>query len=259
MWREHLNAFSYTFTFFFSWLLTIIGLSLIYFLPYFLKRSFTFSLDDYSLSYFHYIVSGMLINIFLVSTVKSFVSRVEKARNHGIMEAVLTTPTRMITFIIGTYCERLLFFLAINCPFLLIGIYFIWPVLNNVNIGAIVIIFICAQILYFSIGLCLVNYIIVFERGEFLVHALFNLFRVFCNILFPVSILPSVFQDIANVIPVSYVFRSFRTALFNGTDPMLWHSIGILCISSFIGCVISLALLKVSIQRVRITGTLSRY
>jgi len=259
MRNEWRNTFSYTFSFFFSWFLTLVGLGMLYLLPYLTKRSFTFLLDGYSLSFFQYIISGILINMFLVSTTKSFVVRVGQARRIGFFESAINTPTSLVTILVAMYLQRLIFFLCINVPFFLLGIYLLHPAISNFNLGAVVIIFILAQLIYFSLGLLLVSYLFLFENGEFLVNAIFNFFRVFCNIIFPISILPKVFRVISDFIPVSYIFRAFRDALFIGDSLRLRLDIMLLLVFVIIALPFSIWIFHRSVEKVRMWGTLARY
>jgi len=257
--NEMSHAFSYTFSYFFAWFLAILGLSMLYFLPNILKRQFTFSLNGYSLSYFNYIISGVLINMFCVSSVQSLVHRLEKARGLGFFESVLQTPTPLIIVVLAMYLERLLFYIFVNIPFLLLGVYFLRTAIHNPNIGALIIIIVLAQVIFFSLALLLASYVIIFEHAVFLSNAIFNFFRVFCNILFPVTILTKGFRIVSDCIPVSYVFRSFRDALFNGNVATLKSDILFLGVFAFVGLFFSVLVFHYSVKKSRAWGTLSSY
>jgi len=257
--KELLHAFSYTYSFFLHWFFTLCGLTVLYLLPTWLNRAFDFTLDGYTLSYFYYIVSGMLINIYLVSTVKSFVDRVETMRSLGLLESLMVTPTHCIIVLLSMYLERFIFFFLMNIPFLSVGIYFLTRLKLHPNIGALIAIFILAKVLFFALGLLLASWILLFNRGRFLVNAVFNLFRVFCNIIFPATILPRGLQYVSACIPVSYVFRSFRDALFNGESSRLPGDIALLALWAGCGLWISIIVFNWTMERVRKQGILSHY
>lgn len=68
-----------------------------------------------------------------------------------------------------------------------------------------------------SIGLLTMAFILYFgQEAEILAWALALLFLPFSAVFYPVSALPSPFQEIATFVPTSYIFESFRHLLLQG-------------------------------------------
>jgi len=66
------------------------------------------------------------------------------------------------------------------------------------------------------IGVLSAATVLVFKRGQFIAGAIVYLMTLLGGMLFPIAVLPSWIQPLADVLPLRFAFHGARAALFTG-------------------------------------------
>ncbi|MFH1363916.1 MAG: ABC transporter permease [Candidatus Omnitrophota bacterium] len=259
--KDFLDTLSYKLPCFLTVCGFVLVLVILCFLPHsFVKRSFVLNPEGIRITYFNFILSGLMLSMYLVSSFAVFSAQIQKIRTIGILEALLVTPTRFITILIAQYIGYFIFASIINIPFLLFISYCLKDLVVSPNIFAIAIIFTLSFILFGAFSIFVASFIIVFEDSRPVTKAIIGCLRICGNIYFPVDILPKSLQLFAYSLPFSHIFRAFRMALF--ANYTLWDMapyILILLAFALVLFPLSVWSLNCALRKAKERGTLAKY
>jgi ABC-2 type transport system permease protein len=83
---------------------------------------------------------------------------------------------------------------------------------------------------------------------------------VVSGIMYPVTVLPEALQLAARLVPVTYSLQGMRAALLEDASlPSLWPSLRMLLLFAAVLLPVSLAVFSWSLQRTKVTGTLTHF
>lgn len=259
--KDFLNTFSYKFSSFLKVCGIVSVVVIIYFLPGSVaRRSFLLDPEGFRISYFHFILSGLMFSMYFMPAFGVSSAQVQEVRTIGLLEALLVTPTRFITILISNYIGQLLFFSIANIPILLFIGYCLMDVIAGPNILAIAVISILSVILFAALVILIASFTLIFEDSKPVIGFIISSMRIFGNIYFPVDILPKSLQMFAYCLPFSHIFRAFRRALF-GRYNLLDMAPDILVLSAFAIVLFPLSVwsLNHALKKAKDRGTLEKY
>lgn len=95
------------------------------------------------------------------------------------------------------------------------------------------------------------------QSAEVIAWALAFLFQPFSAVFYPVSVLPTVMQWVAKVVPASYVFEGMRAVL--GGRALPWRTLGVAALLDLVYVSGSLVFFWRMLAKVRANGGLSRF
>ena len=164
--RDILNEISYKLSF----LLQLLGIFPVVLMFFFLSRlvgsTISGPLQPYGGSYFPFVLIGLAVQNYLTLSLSRFSGSLRESQLSGTLEAVLATPVRLPSFLIGSTAYSFVFnalriFLYLAVGSLLFDVHFNWARLPAA-LGVI-----CLTIAAFSsLGIFSAGFIMLFKRGD---------------------------------------------------------------------------------------------
>lgn len=258
--RDILNEISYKLSFF----LQLLGIFPVVLMFFFLSRlvgtTISGPLEPYGGSYFPFVLIGIAVQNYLTLSLSRFSGSLRESQLSGTLEAVLVTPVRLPSFLIGSTAYsfvfnalRILIYLAVGS--LLFHVHFNWarlPAALGV-IGLTIAAFSC-------LGIFSASFIMLFKRGDPINWGFNVISWLLGGVYYPVNILPLWLQKVAYVIPMTHSLEALRLILLtNHRLPILWDHLLVLGLWGAIGLPVSLLCFRYALNRARIQGTLGHY
>lgn len=211
-------------------------------------------------NYFFFVISGIIISMYLMAPVSYMKEQVRHERNTGIFEAILVTPTNYLTVLFSIYLWNFLRVFIFTLPFLIFGIIYLKIFLSFLDTILILAVLLSSLATFFGIGIILSALTIIFEETENLTSIINNSFRIFSGVYIPVNYLSLWMQEVSKWLPLTYSIRSIRSIIFHSYSPLsIVKDISILILFMFIIWIIGVSLLNFSIKRAKIKGLLTYY
>lgn len=171
----------------------------------------------YGMPVLGYLLIGMAFSTYISQSL----TVVQKASSPWWLEEVLVSPTRLITFIIGSAAWPLIFNSVVVLTYLGIGIWFFGLVLN-VNIMATLVVL--ALGILSSVGFSMIGagILIVVKQGDPVSWFMQIFTQLFGNVLFPPEVMPYPLRLVPYFLPQFYFFKCIRLALMGfGIESMI--------------------------------------
>lgn len=168
-------------------------------------------------NYMGYILVGILVYSFTVSTLLNVSRSLITEKRLGTLESVMLAPYNrgfyflayMIAQTIHTFCE-----LIFAIPILIIfGVKFPY-----FHFGSFIIVLLISLFAFLGLSLLLAN-IMLYTRDTYISqNTLFTIMFLICGINFPIEYLPSIVAKISYFIPVTHSVKLFRSILLRGSS-----------------------------------------
>jgi len=258
--RDILNEISYKLSFF----LQLLGIFPVVLMFFFLSRlvgsTISGPLQPYGGSYFPFVLIGIAVQNYLTLSLRSFSGSLRESQLSGTLEAVLATPVRLPSFLMGSTAYSFVFnalriFIYLAVGSLLFDVHFNWVRLPSA-LGIV-----CLTIAAFSsLGIFSASFIMLFKRGD-PVNWGFNVVSwLLGGVYYPVSILPLWLEKVASIIPMTHSLEALRLILLTEEGfAGLWDNVLILGLWGAIGLPVSLFCFRYTLNRARMQGTLGHY
>lgn len=259
--KDFLNSLSYKLPSFMRLFNSFLVVIVFYFVYHsFVKKPSIVHLEGYQITYFAFVLTGMILARYLLATLSIFSQQMEEERRMGTLEALLMTPTRFITIIISMYVWSFVIVFVYTIPVLLFGVYVLNIKFTGAMIIAILVIFALSIIIFGAIAIMLSAFIIVFKKGRSVTILVNSVFRILGNIYLPVVIFPKCIKVFSCFLPISYSMKAFRQILFKGDGLMgVASEIIILLIFSVILWPLSIFIFKCCLRKAKKIAGLSHY
>jgi ABC-2 type transport system permease protein len=216
--------------------------------------------DTGSLShgFFSYAIVGMAVLQVVQTSASSFAGRFQQEQTTGTLEALLSTPSRPSSVILGSGLFALLESLALAAVLLVISV----PLGLHIELSAGSLVFavvVLAGLIgaFSSIGICIAAFTIVFKRGNTLAQLVSSGVALVCGVFYPIDQLPSVLRWIAAALPITWGVEALRSSLVFG-DVDLLRGLGTLA-AAVVGLVVAIRVFRAGLDHARRAGTLSQY
>lgn len=165
--------------------------------------------------YVTYLILGQAMSILSFSTLMNVGRCLIGEIREGTIDNLVLSPASRIGYFIGAYLEQLgrsfieiLFILLIG---LILGVRI--PV---TSIPDCIIIVIIASLSFFSVAI-FVSTIMIYTRDTYLVqNTIFLAMEFVCGVLYPISFMPLMLQEISKAFPLTYVLILFRKCIMGG-------------------------------------------
>ena len=258
--RDILNEISYKLSFF----LQLLGIFPVVLMFFFLSRlvgtTISGPLEPYGGSYFPFVLIGIAVQNYLTLSLSRFSGSLRESQLSGTLEAVLVTPVRLPSFLVGSTAYSFVFnalriFIYLAVGSLLFHVHFNWARLPTALgvIGLTIAAFSC-------LGIFSASFIMLFKRGDPINWGFNVISWLLGGVYYPVNILPLWLQKVAYVIPMTHSLEALRLILL--TDhrlSILWDHLLVLGLWGAIGLPVSLLCFRYALNRARIQGTLGHY
>ena len=257
-WRDLMVARTYRTPFIMDAIQALFGATMFFYAARFVDSPQLRGALPQSGSYFAFALVGWVFFDYLGVAMDTFDQSLMEARDSGTLEHLLVSQTSLPLMLAGS---------AIY-PFLIttlrIAIYLIWgALLFDFPLGAAnwigVVVVLAASLLSFSgLGILSASYLLLFKRGNPAKWLLIGLWGIAGGMLFPVTILPDWLQIVAKLNPMTHALNAMRAALLGGARmPRLLPAIELLLLFAIILLPMSMLVFYWTLERTKITGTLS--
>ena len=258
--RDIINEISYKLSFF----LQLLGIFPVVLMFFFLSRlvgsTISGPLQPYGGNYFPFVLIGIAVQNYLTLSLSGFSGSLRESQLSGTLEAVMATPVRLPSFLMGSTAYsfvlnalRIFIYLAVGS--LLFDVHFNWSRLPAA-LGVI-----CLTIAAFSsLGIFSAGFIMLFKRGDPVNWGFSVISWLLGGVYYPVTILPLWLQKVASIIPMTHSLEALRLILlteegFSG----IWDNLLVLGLWGAIGLPVSLFCFRYALNRAKMRGALGHY
>jgi ABC-2 type transport system permease protein len=209
--------------------------------------------------YFGFVLIGMLALYFLSAAITILPGEFGTELRTGTLEAVLSTPTRLIEVLAGMVGWGLLWTALRGVVILAVG----WALGVQVAWGqlpAAVLVLGLLVLAYFPIGMLSSASILSFRTPGALGQGVLFASTLLGGIYYPTRVIPSWLQDLSGLIPLTYGLRALRLLLLEGASfsavlPELSILLGFVVVLLSCGALA----LTMALRQARRSGTLAQY
>ncbi|MCH8826429.1 MAG: ABC transporter permease [Chloroflexi bacterium] len=259
-WRDWVEAKSYKVSF----LLSFATMGLPFVLMVFLGRLFDDvsidALERYGGNYVAFAMVGLLVTSFAGTALNAFASSLRRAQIMGTLEVLISTKTSVPTMMFGwalyPFFRATLSAVSVAIGgFLILGIAF-----DNVNVVGMLLILVAMVVTMCSLGIMAASFTLVFKQGDPFTRLVTLASGLLSGMLFPVELMPTWLQYVANVLPHTYAIEGMRLALLTGASTSeLLPALLVLTLYSVILVPLGFLVFGHSMVRAKKEGSLAHY
>lgn len=254
-----LTALSYRMNLVFS--LLGLGLSIVplYFVAQALQPVAATSIQSEGGQYFGFVIVGLAVFTLISTCLMALPNAVGSAISSGVLEAMLATPARLPSIVLGLVGYELSWSAVRAGIMVAVGGVVVGGVsLTGVPaaLGALLLVLAC----YFALGLGLAGMILVFRTTGPLGNALLGGSALLGGVYYSTTVIPSWIQHLSVVIPLTYGLRVIRQALLAGAPVRaLRADLLVLLVLAVLLLGLGWALFQGGLRHARREGTLGQY
>lgn len=217
-------------------------------------------LAPYNGDYFSFVLIGIAFSDLMMTAVSIFEGRVREGQVNGTLEPLLMTPTSLPVILVSSSLYGFLLSCLRAVLYLVIGAVFFGANFNAQGIFLSVIIIIISLINFSAIGLLGASFILVFKKGNPFSWIFSSVSELLGGVLYPIAVLPPVFQFISKFLPITYSLNSMRAVLIQGKPVnAIIGDVLILSIMSAVLLFFAFISFKVAIKKVKADGSLAHF
>jgi ABC-2 type transport system permease protein len=216
-------------------------------------------LQPYGGRYFEFVVLGVVVVLFANLGTSSFKSSIGDEQRAGTLEIVLSSPTRLATFLAGSFLEPLLMALVQTAIYLTAAIVVFRAHIPLSGLWLAVPLMAMTVLTFCALGILSAAFIVLTKRGD-PISLIGGAGTLFAGVLFPTSVLPGPLEAATRWIPAYYGLEGLRAVLLTGAG--LGDIAGdLLKLGAFLAVLLPIALwcFARAIRAARTTGTLGNY
>ena len=254
-----LTALSYRLNLVFS--LLGLGLSIVplYFVAQALQPVAATSIQSEGGQYFGFVVVGLAVFTLISTSLMALPNAVSGAISSGMLEAMLATPARLPSIVLGLIGYELSWS-AVRAGIMVVvgGVVGGGVSLSGVPValGALLLLLAC----YFALGLGLAGMILVFRTTGPVGSAFLGGSALLGGVYYSTTVIPSWIQHLSVVVPLTYGLRVIRQALLGGAPVRaLQTDLLVLLVLAVLLLALGWALFQGGLRHARREGTLGQY
>lgn len=245
-----------------SWFLGIghllFSITAFFFVGQLVKPGSTAALAPYGGSYFPFAFFGLLAARLLTVSLSSVSGNLREEQLQGTLEAVLSSPLRLPTLVIGTIFWDLLMALAEVTVALAIGVMIFGVDISRMNVPASLAVAALTIASLSGFGVLSASAVLILKDFDPTSWVFDGLMKLASGVFVPVALLPSWLQLLARLFPMTYGLEGLRQAALMG-KPL--SELSAVCAELILFAVIiwpvSLLALSWALNHLKATGQLS--
>lgn len=258
--RDALIAMSYRFNFFYSMVNILIMVTILYFLGGLVDSVDIPIFKPYGGSYFGFLMIGIAFTDYAGISINSFSGNIRDGQLTGTLEIILSSPTRLFTFLFSSSLWSYIFTTFRLSLYFLVGILVFNLEVAKVNVPAAVVIFTISMITFIAIGIISASLVLVVKQGETALKRIGGISMIVSGVLFPTEYLPSFLNKISLFIPFTYTYHGLRLSILQGqTLTQLRGDVEALSVFAIVFMAFSLVLFPYAVKKAKIKGSLAQY
>ncbi len=258
--RDLLEMLSYRLAFVSDWLSMIGQVIVFYFVGRMVNPQTIAAYGGSQVSYIEFVAVGIAITTVIDVGLGKVISAVRQEQLYGTLEALLASPTASTTAQLGLAAYDMLYVPIRMTVFLvlvsvLFGANFTWT-----GLGPVALILLAFGPLVWGLGVVSAAGVLTFRKGTLVVGFAGFAFAVASGIYFPVGVLPTWLQPLAEANPITVALNGMRDALLGtaGYRDVLPEFLQLVPIA--VVCVIAgIVAWRAALRRERGLGTLGLY
>lgn len=217
-------------------------------------------LDSYGGDYFSFVLIGIALSGYQSVALYAFSGVIQSAQSTGTLEAMLTTPTRLSTILVGSSMWNFVFTSFRVLLYLIAGVLFFGARFGEANLLAALVILALTITSLGGIGILSASFIMVFKRGNPINFLLGSFSTLLGGVYYPVEVLPRWLQILARFYPLTYSLQAMRRALLTGASfRALAHELGVLFAFSIVLLPLGLVAFRYAVQQAKRDGSLTQF
>tara|TARA_Y100001935_G_C17310808_1_gene515991 strand:+ start:5933 stop:6748 length:816 start_codon:yes stop_codon:yes gene_type:complete len=258
--RDLQNYMSYRFNIFGELFFNFFIVFMIFYLAKVFETSESEFLTRYNNNYFVFLLTGLMLFLFLTRLFSTILIFITSAQNLGYFESFFNTRTSIETIIISSSV-----FPMIQSSLRIIIIYIFCNIfapgaLNLMNLLDIMLILLFSSLPFIGIALCAGSLIVVFKRASF-VSSIFLLgCAIFSGVFYPINVLPEYLQKLSLIFPSSFSLEIIRgRVLENFSYTNFYWDLILIGILSVFYIFLGLKVLKLAINKAKREGSIGHF
>ncbi|HLA00337.1 MAG TPA: ABC transporter permease [Thermodesulfovibrionales bacterium] len=217
-------------------------------------------LKPYGGSYFGFLMIGIAFSDYAGISINSFSGNIRDGQLTGTLEIILTSPTRLFTFLFSSSLWSYIFTTFRLFLYFLVSIFVFKLDIGKINIPAAFVIFVLSMLTFIAIGIISASLVLVFKQGDSALRRIGSVSMIVSGVLFPTEYLPSLLQNISLYLPFTYTYRGLRLSILQGHSLMLLQGdIAALTGFAIVLMVISSIAFSYAVKKAKIKGSLAQY
>jgi ABC-2 type transport system permease protein len=257
--RDFFQELSYRLSFFFQFYGVFFSVTLFYFIAKIFSGNTSQFLERYDSDYFAFVVVGVGLLGFMTSGMSVYAGSIRQGQMLGTLEAMLVTPTSISVIVtssaVWTYLRSGLMVIV----YLAVGMAFGLD-LSRANVPTAILVIALAVVAFSALGILSASFILAFKRGDPVTALFGGLSGLLGGTFFPVEVLPSWVQPLAELIPLKHALEAVRGALLLGHGPVTL-SRPLLMLALFAAGLMPLAVgaFRLAVRKAKRDGSLAQY
>ena len=209
--------------------------------------------------YFGYVAIGLATFTVIQTSLISFSRKLREEQTTGTFEALMTTPASPSAIILSSAVYEIVRATIDGLLILLAAVVLFGLELDTSPDGvAIALVTLVAALgLFASLGVAVAALTVLFKRTTALLGLIMSAIALLSGVYFPIDVLPSWMQTIADVIPFTWTLDLLRAALLGG-DVDVARLLGLIA-SVLVLLPLAIWFFGWTLRRARRTGTLALY
>jgi ABC-2 type transport system permease protein len=256
--RDATVDLSYDFSFWSAWLGIGIQVLSFYFISKLIGSSPKYGFGGQPASYFDFIVVNLAFVRFQQTAIACFQNAIRSDQLAGTLEAIIVTPTSLPNMILSRGLWAFTLTLMQVTVFMVLAVL-LGVSLIHVNVLTVIVFTILTIACMSPLGVMSAASVMTFKQAGGAGFVMGGLSTLFGGVLFPISTLPIIFQDISWMLPISHALNGIRGAMHGATLVQLAPDAIWLTVAATVLLPISLWSFGRAVQRAKTDGTLGQY
>lgn len=256
--RDAALALSYDFAFWASWLGICLQVFVFYFISTLIGPSTKFGFGGHAARYFDFIVVNLAFVRFQATAIQCFQTAIRDDQLAGTLEAIIATPTGLPTIILSRGLWAFTLTLMQVALFMILAVI-LGLNLTHVNILSALVFTLLTIACMSPLGVMSAAGIMTFKQATGSGFVMGGLTQLLGGVLFPVSSLPRLLQDVSWFLPIRHALDGIRGAIHGASLAQLAPDAIWLTVAAAILLPISLSSFTRAVQRAKMDGTLGQY
>ncbi len=258
--RDFTIARSYRLSFIYQTVGTFFSVFMFYFIARLVGETAAPSLAAYGGAYFPFVLIGIAFYRFLGVGLSAFSNAVREGQISGTLEAMLVTPTRPVSILIGSSIWPFLFAGYLVLLYLLLGAAFFGFQAGHANLFSVSVVLVVTLLCFSGLGILSAAFVMRYKRGDPVLFVAGTLSALLGGTYYPVSILPEMLQKCSALLPLTYSLRAMRLAILQGASlGELAGDLTVLGLFAVVGIPGSLIVFGRALRCAKKEGTLLQY
>ena len=216
------------------------------------------SLAPYGGDYFAFVLVGLAGSQYLSTSLSSFSGAIRDEQLQGTLEAILATPTRLSTIMLGGVLWDFFWTTVEVLVCLGLGVMVFGVDLGRINVPASVVLWGLSLLSLSSLGVLSACGILLFKEADPISWSLGGVMKLLGGVYFPIVLLPDWLAPLAKLSPLTYVLEGIRQAVLVGA-PLheLWRICALLGGCALVLWPLAMVSFAWTMTRLKTTGALS--